>query len=292
MVSRKITVMRWLAAFAVIAVAGVAWHYVGRGEKIDSSASSDSPESLATVSPTDSSQQVSEATPIEHPIEQAPAISEASLDPDPSLPSLFDSDSTVMQSLAELIGADQLSLILPQALIQRTVATIDNLPRQKLARHLLPIKTASSEIIISDVEGKIFLDTKNASRYSRYMQLVESADMQSVATLYIRYYPLFQKAYREQGVADKYFNDRLIQVIDHLLATPQVKQPIELVRAEKGYDFADSKLQQRSVGQRALIRIGNENARIIKTKLSQLRAAITAAPPSAPESPAVEIPSQ
>jgi hypothetical protein len=68
-------------------------------------------------------------------------------------------------------------------------------------------------------------------------------------------------------------------VIDSLLATPQPAGPIELVRPNVMYLYADPALESRTAGQKLLIRMGPENAAAIKVKLTQLRAAITAAPP-------------
>jgi hypothetical protein len=45
------------------------------------------------------------------------------------------------------------------------------------------------------------------------------------------------------------------------------------------YTFADPALEARPAGQKLLIRMGPDNAAIIKAKLTELRTAITAAPP-------------
>ncbi len=51
--------------------------------------------------------------------------------------------------------------------------------------------------------------------------VISKLDMQQLAALYIHYYPLFQQSYQNLGYPNGYFNDRLVQVIDNLLATPQ-----------------------------------------------------------------------
>jgi DUF3014 family protein len=45
------------------------------------------------------------------------------------------------------------------------------------------------------------------------------------------------------------------------------------------YTYADPALEARPAGQKLLIRMGPENAALIKAKLTQLRAIITATPP-------------
>jgi hypothetical protein len=97
--------------------------------------------------------------------------------------------------------------------------------------------------------------------------------------VYLRFYPLFQQVYQDLGYPKGYFNDRLVQVIDSLLATPQPTGPIELTRPNVMYTFADRTLEARPAGQKLLLRMGPENTAVIKAKLKELRAIITASPP-------------
>lgn len=69
------------------------------------------------------------------------------------------------------------------------------------------------------------------------------------------HYPLFQQAYQDLGNPDGHFNDRLIEVIDHLLATPVADGPSCWARPKVMYEFADPRLQALSVGQKALLRL-------------------------------------
>jgi hypothetical protein len=89
---------------------------------------------------------------------------------------------------------------------------------------------------------------------------------------------LFQQSYQNLGYPNGYFNDRLVEVIDVMLATPEPKGPIKLVRPNVMYTFADPALEARPAGQKLLIRMGPENAQAIKAKLTELRSVITAGP--------------
>ncbi|MEO8016650.1 MAG: DUF3014 domain-containing protein, partial [Pseudomonadota bacterium] len=120
-------------------------------------------------------------------------------------------------------------------------------------------------------EGSRVLEAANYERYKSLVQLVRSTDTQHLVATYTRYYPLFQEAYESLGHPPQYFNDRLIEVIDHLLATPDIKVPIELAQPGVLYEFADPKLETRSAGQKVLIRMGSENATAVKDKLRELR---------------------
>jgi hypothetical protein len=87
-------------------------------------------------------------------------------------------------------------------------------------------------------------------------------------------YPLFQQSYEDLGYPGKYFNDRLVQVIDHLLQAPEVTGPIRLVQPKVMFQYADPSLENSSAGQKLLIRMGPANERIIKQKLREFRAEI------------------
>ncbi|MDH3265612.1 MAG: DUF3014 domain-containing protein, partial [Gammaproteobacteria bacterium] len=86
--------------------------------------------------------------------------------------------------------------------------------------------------------------------------------------------PAFQKAYVRLGYPDGYFNDRVIEVIDHLLETPQPQQPIQLTRPRVLYEFADADLETLSSGQKLLLRIGDEHAGVLRNILVDFRAQI------------------
>jgi hypothetical protein len=157
--------------------------------------------------------------------------------------------------------------------------TVDNLPRQKVAVDKRPIGPAAATFMANGDELHATLDAQNFQRYGPMVNVIRKLDMQPLAAVYLRFYPLFQQAYQDLGYPNGYFNDRLVKVIDVLLATPQIAGPIELVRPKVMYAFADPTLEARPAGQKLLIRMGPDNAAAVKAKLMELRAIITAAPP-------------
>jgi hypothetical protein len=65
--------------------------------------------------------------------------------------------------------------------------------------------------------------------------------------------------------------DRVVEVIDHLLATPEIEEPLRLIQPRVLYEFADPKLQKLSGGQKILLRMGPANLRKLKAKLREIR---------------------
>jgi Protein of unknown function (DUF3014) len=213
---------------------------------------------------------------IQHPLPGGQADS-ASKDP---LPTLADSDAALSDVLRQAAGAAAVKdYLLPGNIIRHLVVTIDNLPRQKAAVEKRPTGPVAGSFVADGDEMHATLDPKNFARYQPMVAVVSKLDMQQLTAVYVRFYPLFQQAYQDLGYPSGYFNDRLVQVIDNLLATPQPAGPIVLVRPNVMYTFADPALESRPAGQKLLIRMGPDNAAAIKTKLMELRAAITAAPP-------------
>ncbi len=92
--------------------------------------------------------------------------------------------------------------------------------------------------------------------------------------VYARFYPLFQEAYGSLGYPDCYFNDRLVEVIDHLLGTPQPPGNEPLVKPEAVYLYADEALESLSAGRKVMLRIGPQNADLVRAKLTEMRAAV------------------
>ena len=211
--------------------------------------------------------------PIEHPV-PSPASSASG-----PLPALNQSDSAMGEALNGLVGKNAMQYLVPDNMIRHLVVTIDNLPRQKAPAAKRPTVGPAGPFLIEGDELHATLDTKNFARYDPMVSVVHQLDMQRVADTYFRFYPLFQGAYQDLGYPSGYFNDRLVQTIDSLLATPQPTGAIELTRPNVMYTFADPALEALPAGQKLLLRMGPDNAGIIKAKLRELRAIITAAPP-------------
>lgn len=212
---------------------------------------------------------------IQHPL---PTQSDAA--PAAPLPSLADSDAAFRDALTQMAGAGVIgSYLRPDAIIRNLVVTLDNLPRQKLALEKRPIVPTAGSFAANGDELHATLDARNYERYKPLVAVVSNLDVAKVVAVYTHFYPLFQEAYQNLGYPNGYFNDRLVQVIDLLLATPQPSGPIELVQPNVMYTFADPALESRPAGQKLLIRMGPDNAKAIKAKLMELRALITASPP-------------
>lgn len=210
-----------------------------------------------------------------HPVPSA--ADEASRGP---LPALAESDPALRDALGAVAGTDAVAkFLVPENIIRRLVVTIDNLPRQKVPVAKRPTVAVPGTFMAVGDELHSTLDPKNYARYQPMVDVIRTLDMQRVAQVYLHFYPLFQSVYQDLGYPNGYFNDRLVEAIDSLLATPLHAGTIVLTRPNVMYTFADPALEARPAGQKILLRMGPDNAAVIKAKLTELRAIITAAAP-------------
>lgn len=211
--------------------------------------------------------------PIQNPVDETPP-------PEP-LPTLADSDPSMQETLSGLFGRVLDPFLVPKNIIRHTVVTIDNLPRKKTAPQMWPVKPLGGELLTTGTDEEVTLGADNYARYQPLIKIVQSTDTAQLTSMYKQYYPLFQQAYVDLGYPKGYFNDRLVEVIDHLLATPDLTGPVQLRRPSVNFEFVDPELESRSAGQKMLIRMGSENAAVVKAKLRELRKAVAKQEPTA-----------
>ncbi len=198
----------------------------------------------------------------------------------PSLPSLELSDTLMRSLLDSLFGRKNFEeFFAPRDIVRRIVATVDNLPREKAAQRLMPVRPPPGPLAVTGNEEYRVIGAGNAARYLPYVSMAESVDTGKLVAAYVRCYPLLQQAYRELGYPSGYFNDRLVEVIDHLLVAPDADGPVQLVQRKVLYEFADPDLEARSAGQKIMLRIGPANAARVKAKLREIRRELTRAAP-------------
>jgi Protein of unknown function (DUF3014) len=198
-----------------------------------------------------------------------------------ALPTLNQSDTAVKDSIVGVLGSKPVEQFLVQEnIVRHLVVTIDNLPRKKVAVDLRPVKPTPGATAIANQGDTTTLGAANYARYAPFIHLVETTDPKTLASVYFHLYPLFQQAYEDLGYPGKFFNDRLVEVIDHVLAAPEPQGPIELVQPKVFYQYADPKLEDLSAGQKLLIRMGPANERSLKAKLRDFRAELVQGGPS------------
>lgn len=286
-----------------VAVAYFGWPYIAPGGEITAV-----PERVVSGPPASAAQAQAQAQAptaaapepgIQNPIEAVGAAEVAEADAtdeaaqgavSPSaaaLPTLADANTYVTKQLSSLLNRRQLlAYVQLDGFLRRAVATVDNLPRAQAPSAAWPFNPTPQRFITrADTPGSANGSTiapSNSQRYAPWVAMVESVDSARAVALYRRLYPLFQQTYVELGFPNGYFNDRLVQVLDHLIATPVHSEPLRVTLVEvKGttpslrpwvrYEFVEPALQGLSSGQKMLLRMGPENHTRLIGKLKDIR---------------------
>lgn len=220
------------------------------------------------------------ATP-SHPIESPPAVepvAEPSPRPVPE-PTAEEFDEELAAVLGAAVAARHLKT---DSLIGRMVVAVDNAPREAVVERIRPWRKIRGEFEsagydkASNDSGAAVISERNFPRYDAIVGMITAIDTETAVSAYRRYYPLFQSEYEKLGYPDGYFNDRCVEVIDHLLATPEIEGSLRLVRPHVLFEYADPDLEALSAGQKMLLRVGARHARSLKAKLRDVRRAIAA----------------
>ena len=129
----------------------------------------------------------------------------------------------------------------------------------------------------------------NAERYAPFVRFAAGIDTARAMALYAKLYPLLQRAYEDLGNPGAYLNDRVVAVIDNLLATPNVSGPIRVKRVvgpDGGtvggaglYLFEDPALESATAGQKNLAAHGNGQQIEADGEATAIRAQIATGPP-------------
>jgi hypothetical protein len=197
---------------------------------------------------------------------------------EPPLPRLEQSDEALQKEFDTLMDRQKFgSLFVLNEIINRVVVSIDNLTQRNVPWKQLIFNSTPGEFQAKKIGlTHLALDPKNYKRYEMFVQMVDAIDAKKSVAVYFKYYALFQESYINLGYPKKYFNDRVISTIDHLLDTPDVQGEIALKQPSVHYIYADPKLEALSSGQKILIRMGGANAAKIKAKLREFRQEIVA----------------
>lgn len=260
--TKQQTVWWIVLVVALVAGAGAVYYWLAMDKE---QAPAEAPATPAPATPAEPQ--------IRHPIEQARPEPAEEVQP---LPPLAESDAPVQEAASGLIGKEAFEkYFYPKEIVRRFVVTVDNLPRKKLPQRYGLAKPVAGRFLTTGTGESIAINPNNQRRYAPYVRMAESVDAKRLVALYVYFYPLLQEEYQQVGQPNRYFNDRVVEAIDDLLAAPEPKGPIRVVQPKVVYEFADPELEALSAGQKTLVRMGPENAARIKAKLKEIRNELT-----------------
>jgi len=215
------------------------------------------------------------------PIEETTVVEQPILEPIapelPPLPNLDDSDKLVLAKATQLSWLPHYaSKLIPQDLLRNFVTFVDNLSRGDLATKFAPLSRPKHKFGTREAEGKLFIDEASYKRYSPYVNIINSINLELALEHYQRLMPLIDQAYMELGYEAGAFNQALVTAIELMLEAPVIRQPIELVAPSAMYKFKDQALEELPAAQKLMIRFGPDNATQLRPKLQQIQISLNA----------------
>lgn len=259
-----------VAVIIALAVIAAAYYYWTEGKREAAPPQTPPPAAEAKPPPQPAEPEV------HYPIESVESQQPEAEKPEP-LPPLRESDKAVQAAAEKLVDPKTLARLFHlNNIVRRFVVTVEELPRRKIGQRYNLAKPVAGHFVAGGENDGVFLDPANYRRYAPYVALAEAVDTEQLVAVYVHFYPLFQEEYKQLGYPKRYFNDRLVETIDDLLAAPEIAGKIELTQPRVMYEFADPALERLSAGQKIMIRMGPKNAARIKAKLRELRSAIAA----------------
>jgi hypothetical protein len=206
------------------------------------------------------------------------------------LPPLDQSDAYVSRVLRELLGRKPVTSFLNlDDFARRFVVTVNNLASDSASAQRWPVREIPGRFETDARDEHLVISARNAARYAPFVSFAEAIDSRKAVAVYVAMYPLLQRAYEELGESIPYFNDRVVAVIDNLLATPDIAGPVRVkhVSADGAAPppttarlalYDDPSLENQTAGQKILMRIGQDNAKRLKAKLTEIRALVVSQP--------------
>lgn len=209
-------------------------------------------------------------------------------EPEP-LPALDRSDGFMRSILRRIFSSGVLEdWLRDERIVERLVVTINSMDGPAISLRFWPVQHIEGLPTIEREGDTLRWSEVNTERYRPLIEILRSTDPEEVAQVYFHSYPLFQQAYDSLGLEDAHFNDRLVEIVDHLLGAPEVEPGFEVKQPKVLYEFADPALEAESWGRKLLMRMGPDNAAVVKDWLRTLRRELVAGKVSAEETAGTE----
>ena len=197
-------------------------------------------------------------------------------DPEPvELPGLDESDAFVRELVAALSAhPDFASWLVSDGMIRRFVVVVDNVATGANPSQHVSFMRPDSRFGTTGSQEGLAVDPRNYRRYDGHAQIIDSLDRPGTAELYQTLEPLMNEAYVELGYPDRPFRQSLERAVRHLLATPIIDGPPEVIEYAPFYRYRDEELEDLSAFQKQFLGMGPDNVRVVQRVVGSIAQAI------------------
>jgi len=235
------------------------------------------PEEESTAPP------VTTALPAPQPVPVITELEEPAVDPTPPppppapveepLPRLEESDDAVRDAVGDIpLGTAGQQYLIPGNIIERSASLIYLMAQGDVPYRLLPVSRPKAAFPISDDGTQVVTDPAGFERYNALTQWLQSLDLESLLSSLEWFIPLFREAWSYYGEDSAAFDMAVVMTLDLVIATPEIDlNEARLIRKEAVWIFEDPAIEGLAPIQKQVLRMGPENAEIVKAKATEAR---------------------
>jgi len=189
------------------------------------------------------------------------------------LPRLEESDDAVRDALGDIpLGTTGQQYLTPGNIIERSASVIYLMAQGDVPYKLLPVSRPKAAFPFSDDGTRVVTDPAGFERYDSLTQWLGSLDLESLLSSLEWFIPLFREAWSYYGEDPAAFDMAVVMTLDLVIATPKVDlAEARLVRREAVWIFEDPAIEGLAPIQKLVLRMGPENAKILKAKAAEVR---------------------
>ena len=189
------------------------------------------------------------------------------------LPRLEESDDAVRDAVGDIpLGTAGQQYLIPGNIIERSASVVYLMAQGDVPYKLLPVSRPKAAFPISDDGTQVVTDPAGFERYDALTQWLQSLDLESLLSSLEWFIPLFREAWSYYGEDPAAFDMAVVMTLDLVIATPEVDlSEARLIRREAVWIFEDPAIEGLAPIQKQVLRMGPENAEIIKAKATEAR---------------------
>jgi len=189
------------------------------------------------------------------------------------LPRLEESDDAVRDAVGDIpLGTAGQQYLIPGNIIERSASVVYLMAQGDVPYKLLPVSRPKAAFPISDDGTQVVTDPAGFERYDALTQWLQSLDLESLLSSLEWFIPLFREAWSYYGEDPAAFDMAVVMTLDLVIATPEVDlSEARLIRKEAVWIFEDLAIEGLAPIQKQVLRMGPENAEVVKAKAAEAR---------------------
>ena len=191
----------------------------------------------------------------------------------PALPTLDESDNVVRDALAAIpLGTPGQQYLLSSNIVERTSSAIYLMAQGDVPYKMIPIARPTTPFPISDNGLWVSADPLGFARYDSLSNWLRQIDVTAIFEALEWLMPLFREAWSFYGETPDAFDGAIINTLDSIIATPEVDlTEARLIRKEAVWVYEDPAIEALSPLQKQILRMGPDNALVVKAIAGQAR---------------------